>query len=93
MMREMKRVLWEEEGDCDDDEESVLKERRALVEGESCSSWSWVGIGVGFVEVNADKGSEPMFVFAFGVVFNVVAGSSQVVVMDHGKREKGEWLR
>lgn len=57
MMREMKRVLWEE-GDCDDDEEeeeSVLKERRAFVESESCSSWSSFGIGVGFVEVNADR--------------------------------------
>lgn len=42
----------------------MLKERRAFDEGESSwSSWSWVEIGAGIVEVNADKGLEPMFMF------------------------------
>jgi len=58
----MKRALREEEDEEGEEEweESVLKERSAFEEGESWSSWSWVGSGVGFVEVNADKGLEPM---------------------------------
>ena len=60
-IREMKRgLLLEEEEEEDREEESVLKERRAVEEGESWSSSSWVGNGVGFVEVNADRGSEPI---------------------------------
>jgi len=74
-MRVMKRALWEEE-DGVEEQESVLKERRHFDEGESWSSWSWVGIGVGFVEVNADKGLEPMLVFY--VLMLLV--SSEVVV-------------
>lgn len=87
MMRVMKRGLEEDEDEDgeEESEESVLKERRAFDEGESWSSWSWVGSGVGFVEVNADKGLEPMF---DGVVLSDFAGSSEVLVMGVWKRKR-----
>lgn len=102
-IREIKRGLWEEDDDeeeeegQEEEEESVLKERRAVVDddiGGSVSSWSWVGIGVGFVEVNADKGSEvPMLrTMWFLLVNGVVAAaccSHPGEVIDHRKET---WL-
>lgn len=87
MIRVMKRALEEEEDEDEDGEEeweeSVLKERRAFDEGESWSSWSWVGSGVGFVEVNAEKGLEAMLDVVLSSIFSVS-------VMEFWKRKRGE---